>query len=200
MSVQSQLQSILPERATGSEALRRSWVLFALMGGALVVLGALAVGAAFITTLTTVIVFGVLLLIAGGVEIVNSFWARAWRGFFLHMLAGVLYVIVGLLMIEHPLGTAAGLTLMVAASLLIGGLVRILVSAVERFDGWVWSLSSGVISLLLGVLIWRQWPASSLWIIGLFVGIELMMNGWTWIMLALSVKGMTAPEIPAQTH
>ena len=107
------------------------------------------------------------------------------------MLAGILYVVVGLLMTEHPTATAAGLTLMVAASLLVGGSLRIAISVVDRFHGWIWSLCSGIITLLLGVLIWRQWPASGLWVIGLFVGIELMINGWTWVMLALALKGVT---------
>jgi uncharacterized membrane protein HdeD (DUF308 family) len=197
MTAEQQSGSFLPGRATAPEALRRSWLLFALLGGALVVLGAMAVGASFIATLTTVIVFGSLLMVAGALEVVNSFWARAWRGFILHLLAGVLYVIVGLLMIEHPLDAAVGLTLMVAAALLVGGLIRIAVSAVDRFHGWVWSLCSGVVSVLLGVLIWRQWPASGLWVIGLFVGVELMINGWTWVMLALALKGLIPGQGPA---
>lgn len=188
MSVQVNTKSVLPTPVTGPDALRRSGALFALLGGILCVLGVMAVGAAFITTLTTVIVFGALVLVGGVVELINSLWARAWRGFFLHLMAGVLYAVVGLFMMAHPGPTAAGITLMVAASLVVGGLIRMLVSAVDRFDGWIWSLASGIVAALLGIMIWRQWPASGLWVMGLFIGIDLIVNGWTWIMLALALK------------
>jgi uncharacterized membrane protein HdeD (DUF308 family) len=76
----------------------------------------------------------------------------------------------------------------VAACLLVGGILRIVVSLVERFEGWGWSLLNGVVSLLLGAVIWRQWPLSSLWFIGLFVGIEMLFSGLSWVMLALAVR------------
>ena len=103
------------------------------------------------------------------------------------------YLIVGLLMVEHPVGAAAGLTLMVAAPFLVGGLLRIFVAATERFDGWGRALVNGMVTVLLGVLTWRQWPESSLWVIGLFVGIEMMFCGLSWVMLGLAARRLGRP-------
>jgi uncharacterized membrane protein HdeD (DUF308 family) len=61
-----------------------------------------------------------------------------------------------------------------------------------RYPHWSWVLLDGVVSLLLGVLIWRRWPVSALWVIGLFVGIEMLLNGWSLVMLSLT--GRTLPE------
>src|SRR5205823_929025 len=108
----------------------------------------------------------------------------------LHLLTGVLYLIAGVLMLEHPVEAAAGLTLLIAANLLIGGLVRIVLAIAERFDGRGWVLFSGVISVLLGAGIWRQWPLSGLWVIGLFVGIEMLCNGVSWVMLGLAARSV----------
>jgi uncharacterized membrane protein HdeD (DUF308 family) len=99
----------------------------------------------------------------------------------------VLYFIAGVFMIENPVAAAVGWTLLVAACLLVGGILRIVLSVAERFDGWPWMLLSGVIALLLGASIWRQWPLSGQWVIGLFVGVEVLFSGLSWLMLGLEV-------------
>jgi uncharacterized membrane protein HdeD (DUF308 family) len=104
------------------------------------------------------------------------------------LLAGVLYLIVGVFMIDNPVETAVGVTLLVAAGLLVGGILRIVLSLVERFDGWGWALLNGIVSLLLGAAIWRQWPLSGLWVIGLFMGIEMLFSGLSWMMLGLGLR------------
>jgi len=163
-----------------------SWFLF--LGCALVGLGILAIAAAFSATLATVLVFGVLLLSGGVVQLVNAFLARTWKGFALHLLAGVLYLVVGGLMIENPVSAAAGLTLLLAAVFLIVGAVRLIYAALHPFAGRGWALFGGFISMLLGIAIWKQWPYSGEWVIGLFVGIDLVFSGWSWVMLGLLVK------------
>jgi uncharacterized membrane protein HdeD (DUF308 family) len=152
----------------------------------------LAIGFSFSATLGTVVAFGILAMVGGGAEIVGSFWARQWGGLVLKLLAGVLYIVVGMLMLAHPIGAAAGLTLMIAAALMVSGLLRIIVAVMHRFSGWPWVVLNGVITLVLGVMIWRQWPESALWVIGLFLGIDLVFSGWTWVMLALAVRSLPA--------
>jgi uncharacterized membrane protein HdeD (DUF308 family) len=171
-----------------AEDLREIWAFLVGMGAALMILGAVAIGSSFITTLATVVVFGILLLLGALFQMVTAFWGRSWRGFFLHLLAGVLYLVVGVFMIDHPLETALGITLLVAVGLLASGILRIVVPALERFDGWGWMFLSGLVSLLLGIAIWRQWPFSGLWVIGLFVGIEMLSSGLSWMMLGLAVR------------
>jgi uncharacterized membrane protein HdeD (DUF308 family) len=88
------------------------------------------------------------------------------------------------------------LTFLIAACLLTGGVLRIGVSAVERFEGWGWVVLNGVISVVLGVGIWRQWPLSGLWVIGLFVGIEMLFSGLSWVMLGLAVRSTPNTGLP----
>ncbi len=179
----------LPVKGTDPLAgLHGMWACLLGMGIALIVLGLLAMGASLITTLATVVVFGILLLVGAIFQIVAAFWGHQWRGFLLHLLTGVLYLIAGIFMIDNPLQAALGLTLLIAAFLLVGGALRVILSVLERFDGWGWLLINGIVSLLLGVGIWRQWPLSGLWVIGLFVGIEMLFCGWSWVMVGLAAR------------
>jgi uncharacterized membrane protein HdeD (DUF308 family) len=179
------------------ESLRESRVLLIGMGIVLILLGAVAIGSSFIATYATVLVFGMLLLLGAIFQVFTAFWGRRWRGFFLHLLAGVLYFIAGLFMIENPVAAAVGLTLLVAACLLVGGILRIIFSVAERFDGWRWMLLNGLVSLLLGFSIWSQWPLSGQWVIGLFVGIEILFSGLSWLMLGLAVSPTHRAVFPA---
>jgi uncharacterized membrane protein HdeD (DUF308 family) len=175
---------------TERESLRAGRFFLIIMGLALIVLGMVAIGSSFIATLATVLVFGIMLLLGAGFQMVTAFWARRWRGFFLHMIAGVLYLIAGIFMIQNPLEAALGLTILVAVCLLVGGIMRIVMSVFERFEGWGWVFVNGLIAVLLGAAIWRQWPLSGLWVIGLFVGIEMLMSGVSWLMLGLALRAI----------
>jgi uncharacterized membrane protein HdeD (DUF308 family) len=184
---------------TELEHLRSSWGWLLALGVALIILGLLAITFSLIATLATMVMFGILLLLGAGAQIANAIWSRRWRGFFLHLLISILYFIVGLLLLEHPIPAAAGLTLVVAAFLLVEGLIRIVVSVVERFPAWGWSLLNGVISFILGLMIWRQWPWDALWVIGLFVGIDMLFSGWMWVMLALAVRSISTTQTTQTT-
>jgi uncharacterized membrane protein HdeD (DUF308 family) len=165
---------------------RLRWVFFAL-GLAAVIVGILAISFAFIATMAKVIVFGVLLLIAGITEVLHAFMVRRARSFALHLLAAALYLLVGLFMLEDPERAAAVLTLLLAAYFIVGGVLRVVFSLGADFPGWPWVLLNGVVDLILGTLIWSGWPESSLWVLGLFLGIDLILHGWSWMALALVV-------------
>ena len=167
--------------------LRRSWVWFLILGVVLIAAGSLAIAAAFVTTMASIVLFGILLLAGGAVQLINAFLARTWKGFVLHLFAGLLYLVVGLLMVEHPVQAAEGLTLMLATAFLLGGAVRIVYALIHSFAGRNWIVMNVFISLILGIAIWRQLPESSLWVIGLFIGVDLIINGWLWVMLGLMV-------------
>jgi uncharacterized membrane protein HdeD (DUF308 family) len=173
--------------------LSQHWLLFLILGCAVVLVGILAMIFSAIAALATVALLGTFLLVAGVMHLVNAITGRSWRGFFIHLLIGVLYAVVGMLMLNHPLGAAAGLTLMMAAIFMTSGILRIIVSLVERFHAWPLVLLSGFISLALGIFIWRHFPESSLLVIGLFVGIDLVFSGWAWVMLALTVRNLNRP-------
>src|SRR5262245_16682885 len=168
--------------------IRDHWWAFLALGIALVLIGTLCIIQPLVATLASVVFLGFLLLAAGIAQIVSSFWAGKWSGMLMHLLIGVLYVVVGFMIIDSPVENTLLLTKILAIFLIVVGALDILSALIQRFHGWGWVLLNGSVTLLLGLLINRQWPSSALWVIGLFVGIEMLFNGWAWIMLALGLK------------
>jgi uncharacterized membrane protein HdeD (DUF308 family) len=178
-------------------ALGANWLWFVVLGIALIVLGFIALGSVVIVSLATAIVIGVLLLIGGVSEMIGAFWCRGWSGYFFHLLSGVLSVVIGVLFLGAPVASLIALTLLLSCLLMVGGIFKIIAALSHRFAAWGWPLLSGLIDLILGVMIWQQWPESALWVIGLFVGISLVFRGANWIGLGLALRGLRAPETPA---
>ena len=174
------------------EHLRRLWWLFLALGLVSIFVGFLAISATWVATLASVFVFGVLLLVAGVTEVIHAVMVRNLKGFALHLLAAALYLFVGLFLLEDTVRAAAVLTLILGAGFLVGGVLRILFSLVVQFPGWPWVALNGVVNLLLGFVILSGWPGSSLWVIGLLVGIDLIFHGWSWVILALTLRTYTA--------
>ena len=174
----------------GADELRRSWGWFLGVGMVLIILGVIAIGSAFFMTIASVWLFGWILLIGGVMEVVHAFWHKRWAGFFLDLLTGVLYVVAGGMMVNNPQESALVLTLLIAMFLVFEGVLRIVAALAVRYPHWGSVLLNGVISLLLGILIWRRWPVSGLWAIGLFVGIEMLLNGWSLVMLSITGRNL----------
>jgi uncharacterized membrane protein HdeD (DUF308 family) len=172
------------------EHLGKNWFWLLLLGALLIVVGLVAMAHVFVATLASVIFLGVSFLIGGAMEIANAIWARRWRGFWLHLLAGILYAVLGFFVVQQPLDMAVAFTLVIAVTFFVGGISRIVFALVERFEGWAWVLVNGVVTLVLGIMIWRRWPEASFWVIGLFVGIDLIFDGWSWVMTALAVRSI----------
>jgi len=171
-------------------ALRGNWFWFVILGGALIALGIIALGSVVIASLAAALAIGMLLLLAGVAETIGAFWCRGWSGFFLELLSGVLSIVVGLLFLRAPAGALAALTLLVACFLMVGGIFKIVAAVGYRFAAWGWALAGGIIDLILGLMIWQEWPASALWVIGLFVGINLLFRGFNWIALGLALRAL----------
>jgi uncharacterized membrane protein HdeD (DUF308 family) len=172
------------------EALRAHRWWFLALGIVMVICGSIAIGWACITTVTVAVawLFGFLMLGSGIAEIINAFWVGRWSGTVAHLILGALYTLVGFMIIDQPENAAVQLTLLIALFLIISGIFRIIYAISERFAGWTWVMLNGLVTFLLGLLIYKQWPSSSLWVIGLFVGIDLILNGWAWIMLSIELQ------------
>ena len=125
-------------------------------------------------------------------EVIHAFWHKRWAGFFLDLLTGILYVVAGWMMVTNPAESALLLTLIIAMFLVFEGVFRIVAALAARYPHWGWVMFNGIISLILGIMIWRQWPYSGLWVIGLFVGIEMLLNGWSLVMLSLTGRRLPA--------
>ncbi len=180
------------------EVLHGNWAWYLILGIILIVLGTFALVAPFVATLATVTLISAMLILGGITQMIGAFWARRWSGFFTLLLVGILYLVVGVLIWDHPLKAAADLTLVIAVLLVVGGAFRIATALTTRYPNWVWILLNGVITLVLGLMIWRQWPATAPWVIGTFVGVDLIFNGWTWIMFAVALRRLPAgrPSTP----
>lgn len=172
------------------KTLHNSWRWILGWGVALIILGLLAISFATFTTLLSVVLLGALILAGGLFVIIDAFYF--WRhrhGFFLRFSMGLLYSIVGLIFIFGPVLGSAAITLLLAVLFILLGISRIVSSTALQLPRWKWSLASGIITLILGVMILAEWPASGLFIIGLFVGIDLMLFGWAYVMVALFARG-----------
>jgi uncharacterized membrane protein HdeD (DUF308 family) len=132
---------------------------------------------------------GAMMIVAGVAEVFSAFQIKSWGKFLLWVLLGVLYIVAGFVTFENPLLAAALLTLILGASLVASGIMRIILAfSMKRETPWVWVLLSSVITLLLGLLILARWPVSSLYILGLFLGIDLIMAGAGWIGLGFGLR------------
>jgi uncharacterized membrane protein HdeD (DUF308 family) len=172
--------------AVDMQEVGQHWGWFLAMGIVMVIIGTLALGSSVAVTLFSMLFLGWLMIIAGVVEAVHAFWKKEWGGLFLHLLIGVLYVVVGFMVLANPAASALSLTLIMAIFFILMGIFRIIIAGAMRFPHWGWVLFNGIITLILGVIIWRQWPISGLWVIGLFIGIDLIISGWAWIMLSFA--------------
>lgn len=174
----------------GFETVKRNWGWFVALGIVQIVLGTIAVGESMLMTLFSVVMLGWLLIIGGGMSIVHSIVERKWGGFIIDLLTGLLYAVVGFMIITSPFESAVTLTLVISFFLMIGGVARMVESLIVRahcpHGGWVFL--NGAVSLALGFMIWRRWPSSGLWVIGLFVGIEMILYGWSSVMLGIASK------------
>lgn len=181
------------EKLLGHELrrLHEHWWCFLALGALLALCGTIAIVYPFVATTAAVAVLGAMLLVSGVATIVSSFWTGQWSAFLLQMVVGVFYVVVGLAVVDKPLATAGVLTLFVGTFAIVIGAVRVIAAMTLQFPQWGWALLNGVVTALFGVLIYRlvaRQPEAILWIIGLLVGMELLLNGWTWIALSLQLK------------
>src|ERR1700692_286064 len=150
--------------------------------------GFIALGSVVMATVASVLIVGVMMIIAGVAEVFSAFQIKSWGKFLLWVLLGVLYIIAGFVTFENPLLAAALLTLILGASLVVSGVMRtILAFSMKRETPWIWVLLSGVIRLLPGLLILATWPVSGPFILGLFLGFDLIMAGAGWIGLGIGL-------------
>jgi len=184
--------------------LRNNWGWLLALGIVFIILGTIGLGMTFALTVASLLVFGVLLLVGGGVQIVQAIKDKGWKSVVWHLLMALLYLLAGIAVLGDPVLASLVLTLMLAGAIAAIGIIRVVVAIQHRdTKGWVWSLLSGIVSIVLGILIYSQWPFSALWLIGLFVAIDLIVHGWSYIFLALAAreagKSPGASAAPAST-
>lgn len=153
-------------------------------GGWLIALGALATVLGLIgflmapaLTLAGVIWYGALLAVLGVFMMARGFVGGHVEPRWVAVLLGLVYLAVGVLVLFQPVGAALALTLVIGLSLIAVGLMRLFWAGAMPGKGKGWNIASGLIAILLGVLIVTGWPSSSLWVIGTFIAIDLVIYG-----------------------
>jgi uncharacterized membrane protein HdeD (DUF308 family) len=167
------------------EYVRQHRTLFTAVGVALILLGIVATASSAMVTFASMLFLSGVLLAGGIIRLVSAFSAREWTGSLLLALSGLLYIVAGVITFRHPIEAALALTLLFAALFLGVGLFRATTALWYRFPNWGWIALGGAVSIALGLMLWNAWPASGLWFIGLCIGIDLIVEGAGWIMLAL---------------
>jgi uncharacterized membrane protein HdeD (DUF308 family) len=174
---------------TALEPLRAKsgWIIA--LGVVFVIAGIIALGSVVMATAATVFVVGIMMVIAGVAEVINAFQIKTWGKFLLWLLLGALYIVAGFFAFENPLLAAAVLTLLLGFSLLVSGIMRmVLAFSMQDTMPWIWVAFSGVITFLLGLLIVAKWPVSSLYVLGIFLGVDLVIAGAGWIGVGLGLR------------
>lgn len=158
------------------------------IGIIVLIVGFLAMGAPLITGLSIALLIGVMLILGGIAQLVFSI--QTGKGIF-SILFSVLAIIVGGYMLFNPAVALDSLTIILAAYLIVSGIFQaIMAIQIKPIKGWGWMLFSGITSVLLGGMIWSQFPLSGDWAIGLLVGINLFFSGWSLIMTGLAARSL----------
>jgi uncharacterized membrane protein HdeD (DUF308 family) len=159
------------------------------LGVIYLIAGLIALSSVALATVASVFVVGVMMLIAGVAEVINAFALKSWGNFLLWLALGLLYIVAGFVTFENPLLAAALLTLMLGVALVASGIMRIVLAISMRGSvPWIWVVFSGAITLLLGIVILAHWPVSSLYVLGIFLGIDLVFAGVGWILVGSGLK------------
>ena len=181
--------------------LRAKWGWIVAMGAVYVAAGLFALGSVAMATAASVLIVGVAMIVAGAAEVISAFQIKSWGKFLIWALLGALYIVAGFVTFENPLLAAMLLTLVLGVSLVASGIMRIILAfSMKREAPSIWVALSGLITVLLGLLILAHWPINSVYILGLFLGIDLFMAGVGWIGIGLGFRrGRASSYRPSST-
>ena len=178
-----------PETSVG--ALRKATRWSMIWGILMFVCEILAISLPLASSIGIVIVLAWLILFAGTSHLIFAFHSHSVGGFLWKLLLAVVYGVAGVYLLANPLLGVVSLTLFLAVFLFVEGVVEIaLYFGIRRVPNSGWVLFDGIITLILGILIWRQWPSSSIWVIGTLVGISLIFSGLSRFMLSVAGPGL----------
>jgi len=161
-------------------------------GVLLIVLGMMAVGSPFLAAVAVNVAIAWLIVLAGVAHLILAFHAHGAGSLIWKLLVGLAYLAFGTYLIMHPVLGVASLTLLLASLFLIEGILDvILFFKMRSLGGSSWVLFDGILTLLLGLMIYLQWPSSSAWAIGILVGVSMIISGVTRVMLSLALRKVT---------
>ena len=169
--------------------LRSKWGWFVALGILLLIAGVVALANELLATVVSVFFVGALMLVGGIFQIIHAFGVKSWGRFFWWLVSGLVYALAGIFAYMNPLLASTVLTLLLAIALVVAGVTRIMVGVEHRSEansGWI--IAAGVVTALAGLIIAIGWPVSSLYVLGIFLGIDLIFQGATLTMFGLALK------------
>jgi uncharacterized membrane protein HdeD (DUF308 family) len=173
-----------------AEHVRGKWGWFLALGILMLIFGIVAFLNLFLATVASVFYIGAMMFVGGAFQLVHSFQVKGWSEAIYWGLSGLLYTIAGILAFWNPALTAVILTLFMAVALVIAGAVRTWVGFRMRpMRGSGWVIFGGIVTIIAGVIIAIGWPVNSLWILGLFLAVDLTLQGWAMIAVAMAARG-----------
>ncbi|TSJ87625.1 HdeD family acid-resistance protein [Gilliamella apicola] len=162
---------------------------FIVIGIILIVLGCLALGYQFIATVFSVYFIGSLIFIAGIIQVIHSFNIKGLGQTALWAIMGILYIFIGLMSFFQPIAVSSALTLLISLLLTISGFAQIFAAMSNRnLPRWGWIIFSGIINIILGLMLMAGWPYDSIWVLGMFLGIDLVFQGFAYITIGSALK------------
>ncbi|MGW2840797.1 HdeD family acid-resistance protein [Streptomyces sp. NPDC001493] len=180
--------------------LNRSFAVLVVLGILLVAAGIVGLIYTGVATLTSMLLFGWLLLIGGVVGLAHAVQSRGSNFFWLAVVVAALNIAAGVVVIHDPYGSAEALTMFAALLFLTGGLFRLVGSVVVRGPQFGWTLLQGAFGLLLGLLVLFDWPHSSRYVLGLFFSLSLLFDGLGLIAIGVGgrqVVGLVTEQLAA---
>jgi len=176
-------------RLNAIASIREHWGWFLALGIIFILGGIFAIAAPFVAGLTVTIIFSIVLVWLGIMQIIQAFGTKSWSGFIWGLVIGVILLVGGIATWVDPVVGALSLTLVVGAVFLAKGVIQILMALQMRPQGgWGWMLTAGVLSVLVGLIVLVQWPVSTGYALGYLAGISLIFSGWSYVMLSLAAK------------
>lgn len=180
-----------------SEIVRQASTWSILWGVALILIGMIAIASPLLAAVAVNGLIAWLIVLAGVVHVIIAFHAHRAGSLVWRLLVGLAYLFFGAYLIVHPLLGVASLTLVLAALFLVEGVFDIgLFVRMRAMQGSSWVLIDGVVTLLLGLMIYMQWPGSSAWAIGTLVGASMIISGVTRVMISFAVRRANAAMSP----
>lgn len=166
------------------------------LGILMMLAGIIAISLPLATGLLAAIWLGFIFAFVGIANAVYAWQTREQGGKLFQLLVSLLYLAAGIVLVVNPLSGVLTLTLVLAIFLVFEGIFELVLAFQLRgfSRNWVWVLADGILTLIVGTLIWRQWPISAAWLIGLLIGISIISSGLSRIMLSLAARSMLNPQ------
>ena len=176
--------------------LRKHSTWFAIYGAVMIALGCFAIMAPAAATLAVELTIGWMLLFGGAIglaAVISS--GRAVPGFWWNLFTAIICVLAGLSLLTRPMAGIVTLTIIFAAYLMAGGIVRVILAIGYRKEiptAWGWMMLSAIVDIALALIVISGMPGTATWVLGLLVGINLLMMGFAVVMTAVAVRKATA--------